>query len=219
MAYINRKKPPPRTDYLELVRPRRCYSEKFLQSFPDWPVAEAVDRGWAELFQGLFVEARAVTLVARKTVLRILFVVLPHYRIPRDFRDDRSRGNRDTLRITLYDTLDRALSDKLHSSIYDYIIRRDTEVLYGHLHGLEGRLIDINPVDHLFVDNTYADDRLLEYLFVGALAFLRGKLLRIVYLAREVEALTYDRARDDRSCEGPSPRLIDAGYQRISGTI
>lgn len=176
-------------------------------------------RGWSEFFQVFFVEARAVTFVPAKTVLRIFFIALPHYCITRDLRDYRGRSDGDALGITSYDALDRALRSKLHPSIDNNIIGRDIEVTDGHLHGLQGSLVYIYFVYRLLVDNAYADDRFPKYLFVSALSLLLGKLLRIVYLRSKAETLAYNCARDNRSCERAPPRFVNTSDQRVPGTI
>lgn len=162
-------------------------------------------------------QARTVTFVTRKTVLRIFFIVLSHYRIPRDLRDDRRRGYRDALRIAPYYALDRAFRGKPHLSIYYYVIGTDCEIANGHIHGPERGLIYVYFVDSLLVDDAYSDDGFLKYLFVSALAPRSGELLRVIYLRGEAKSLTDDCAGYYRPRQRPPPRLIDAGYYGIPG--
>ena len=122
----------------------------------------------------------AVAFVPGKAVLRILFIILLHNTVTGDFRNYRRGCDRHAFRIAPDNALNGTLHNELHSTVYDYIIGRDFEVCHSHLHGPEGRLVNIYAVDRFFVDYTDPDDRFFKYLFIGYFALLLRQLFRIV---------------------------------------
>src|SRR5688500_4250613 len=65
--------------------------------------APAMNRRWSKPPQSFHVCNATVSLMMRKAVFRVGLIELDHHRVTCDFRENRSRSNRDTKLITFND--------------------------------------------------------------------------------------------------------------------
>ena len=139
---------------------------------------------------------RAVALVARKAVLRVLLVKLQHLPVTRHLRDDAARGNGVGRCVALY--------HRSFAPVQPQILHRvDQEHLGGHLagglaHRLLCRFEDVHAVDFLRRRLTDADiQRPLHDFGIDAFAALLGELLAIIHPENQRFLGHHDARRDD----------------------
>lgn len=156
-----------------------------------------------------------VALMPGKTVLRIEAVEAAHDRVPRHFGDDRRGGDRDAEGIPPDNRQAGAPRLGSHRAVDKDVLGFDGEVGEGEFHRPFRRLIDIDVVDRLLVDDADADDRFFDDLAVGLFALTGAEAFRVVDALGKTEAFQDNGARDDRTGERAATRLIDAGDQGI----
>src|SRR6185369_4951392 len=130
---------------------------------PYSPEGQPVYRTGSELGNGCQMRGRAIPLVAGKSVFRILTVILLHDPVPRNLGNYRCRSYGEAKRVPFFYGLLMDGQGSPGYSVDQKAVRLDGKTAYCILHGAQGCLKDIDPVNRQVVADADTDRNGLAY--------------------------------------------------------
>src|ERR1051326_4167381 len=189
-----------------------------MSTFGGHTETSSMDIAWTESSKRVKMPGRAVSFVARKSVLRIFLVERHHDAIPTYLRHDGRRGNGETLRIApdnsgvgdVFFVISRAIDQKM---LGQYLQAPDRL-----RHRLHRRLGDVDPVDNFMGDAPDTDARrMLLHDFEQLFPPVGGEFFGIIHSLDPDFFREDDGGRDTRPRQWAPAGFVNAGEMGQAG--
>lgn len=161
--------------------------------------------------QALGVQRRAVAFVPVEGVVRSKLMVERHACVTEHLGHDGGAGDHVTALVASHNGPARDGKRRGQMPIDQDEVRRGRQIPHRLLHGTEGRLKNVAPVDLFGADDPDPNSRVLEDDSAGSLALSRGEALRVIDPHRQSRPVQDDRRGHDRPGPWPAAHFIDAG--------
>ena len=160
-----------------------------------------------------------VAFVAVEAVAWISAVQLNHQPIARDFRDDRSGGNRRTSPVAVKYAPLRHREIRHPKGIDEHDVRKRYERKHRALHRAQRRLMDVDAIDFCRVRGSHGPcDGVAENPVVETFTFGGRDQLGVGHAGNVLVRSEHDRRRNDGASQAASSYFIDAGHIHESHT-
>src|SRR6185369_2491766 len=176
--------------------------------FPDPSEGQSMNRAWCKLCNSRQMRSRAISLVAGKSVFRVPAVILLHDPVTRNLGNNRCRCYGLAERVAFFYGLLVDAQRSFRYAVDEKTVRINRKLLHCELHGTEGCLKYVYPVNRQIITYTDTDrNRLAHDPVIKFVAHCFGELFRIVDTRNQVSF-----RKDHSSCDYRPGKRPPAGF-------